>query len=267
MLKWTIIALLLYVCDCAKILIVTPNPSFDQKIIYHNIITALHTKGHDLYVISADPIVTKAPKNNYTKIDVQGVDRYYDKKHKIEHLKTNRLISWFNKQLLLEKVAHYVFGRPQIQDLIQGNLHFDLMIMQYDAHDSFKILSDIFECPIIGINSNNLLVETDGFINPFYSNVFEENLHERAIKAVLAPLVRFLYRNYLLSRTQDIVKKYFPNNTRCIDDIQNNLKVVLSYDNQVLSEVFPNVLPQVAIGGIFTNKANKKQIPTVSNIK
>jgi hypothetical protein len=59
--KWmcfTLVVLLCteFHCDCARILGIFPSPSFSHQIVFQTIMKALVARGHQVTVISTDPL-------------------------------------------------------------------------------------------------------------------------------------------------------------------------------------------------------------------
>lgn len=134
----------------AKILGVFPVPSISHQKSFLNIGKELSLKGHHVTFIVTNPMKDTS-LTNFTEIDVS---------HVYTHLKQTSFAETMNRQnsmmdivfgsrALFEEISEIVLNSPEVKDLINSDVHFDLVLVEPHAAVFFAFGAK-FKAPIIG---------------------------------------------------------------------------------------------------------------------
>lgn len=138
--------------QCARILASIFSPSFSHQLAFRPIWQELAKRGHDLTVITTDP-VKDAP---YKQIDTSHSYKM------MEELGMSNAVSNRNQSARdagknyidgLHKISDYQFGMPEVQALINNKKeHFDLLMIEVIFPGQMAFV-DRFKAPFIGLVS------------------------------------------------------------------------------------------------------------------
>lgn len=257
----------------ARILSIFPVASYSHNMIYRQITLELHSRGHEIVVLTTNPLREKSPENNYTEIDLSFLYQNVDNREFSTAFDRNRIEVMYTFSFDIEKKAHSVFNLPEVQYLIHGNEHFDLVLLEWSAHPSYCAFAELFKCPLIGVRPMALKVEgNDAVGNPFTPSYmplnymhYDNDFWGRLTNTFLTIAVRVFYSQYVLPRSENMVKMYFKNHSKYIGDIEKNVSLVLVNTYPVLTGVRPLVPAVIEIGGVHLQK-KIPDLPPVSFI-
>ncbi|XP_023937624.2 UDP-glucosyltransferase 2 [Bicyclus anynana] len=220
----------IYVVSSAKILAVYPTPSISHQIVYQILTLELVKRGHEVTVITTDPVYPKGRgPPNLIEIDVRDLsykmwaDGWMSDKSKSEadHLsQVNNIV-----RLMSKIIAAQLVSNKEIQEIINNKKsEYDLLIIEAYVKPVL-IYSHIFKVPVIQINS------AGGLSHNF--------------KAVGAPTHPFLYpaiptqRIYNLSNYEKLQEFYYKwRMENAFDEIEEE-------DNRSLQKLFGTDVPSI----------------------
>ncbi|KAJ8893343.1 hypothetical protein PR048_005934 [Dryococelus australis] len=141
----------------ARILGVFPVPSLSHQVVYRALMTELASRGHELVVITPEPIRDPAPAN-YTQIDVSFMFDFYRKQFNFASMKLDRMSQYDVIVALLgvgERLCEMLLDHKPVTELISPNsmVHFDLVFVEWLDMLSLYSFAHKFSAPMIGISS------------------------------------------------------------------------------------------------------------------
>jgi hypothetical protein len=196
--------------NAANILCIYPTSSFSHQIVFRALTKDLVARGHNLTVITSDPIETNNP--NLTQIDFSFYYEYFRKMINFVELKEKKVDEYFFFDFFMDKFEEFYdvqLGFPAVQKLIKNEdkLEFDLVIVEYLNYVPWYAFAKKFNAPLIGITSLDAMVTT----HEEMGNVFHPALHPEVMLDVYPPLnfqERWRSLKYYLLTTQS--KKFMP---------------------------------------------------------
>lgn len=135
--------------NCARILGICPRASISHQIVFRGFALALHEQGHELVVVTTDPINDPTLKN-YTEIDISFL--YHTNYAKV--LDVKYWFEFFEKLLsdMLNIETEKILNHPEFKKLYAPNSHekFDLIILELLYWPALLPLGKRFDAPVIG---------------------------------------------------------------------------------------------------------------------
>nr|CAD7410702.1 unnamed protein product [Timema poppensis] len=144
--------------EAARILGVFPIPSVSHQIVYRAVMKGLALHGHEVVVITTDPMRDSSIKN-YTEFDVSFTFKMFNEKfnfassrdHKVSNEKIFELFLDFGNDLCEGILSH-----PPVNNLISLNNteeHFDIVFLEWLLTPCVYAFAHRFSAPMIGIAS------------------------------------------------------------------------------------------------------------------
>ncbi|PSN52144.1 hypothetical protein C0J52_06460 [Blattella germanica] len=138
----------------AKILGIFPTPSYSHQQVYQVIMKALATRGHEITVISTDPL--KEPVANYTDIDMSFCYKIHRAVHDFESMDKMTPYEFVNLQVeFLPQLTDYQLSSPQLQEFIRlhnNTRKYDLVFLEVILYQTYYGLIHLLGSPpVIGI--------------------------------------------------------------------------------------------------------------------
>ncbi|XP_012259384.2 UDP-glycosyltransferase UGT5-like isoform X1 [Athalia rosae] len=256
----TVIALLCIFSDVAKaarILAVFPTPSISHQVVYRELTVELSKRGHEFVIFTTDPINDPSLKN-YKEIDMHHT--YSLMPDFVKTSETTFITDWWGTA---ESILEQFFSHPEMQRIIAPNNteHFDLIMLEYMSWEATCALHDRLKAPIIGIISLQLFQwghygignPTALAYSPTVLDSFDYDvtsfwhrlrlLYEHSVQA-------FGHRFDNMPRQERLVKKYFGENVRDLQELNAELSLVISNTNPILGYPRPNLPIIIEVGGI-----------------
>ncbi|XP_044727974.1 UDP-glycosyltransferase UGT5-like, partial [Chrysoperla carnea] len=266
--KLILISITLNVVNSARILFLSPSPSYSHSVAYFPIIRELSLRGHQVVSILSDNL--NDPKlTNLTEIDVH--DHLYglkDAKYLMDNLMNNPYFDqtkWYHDYSY--RIMDHFLQFPGVQELIQHpeKYNFDLVITEWITYQSVIAFADLFKCPLIGISSYTIFLHGhDAIGNPthptYIPNAWDQHVDPKSfwdrLKSVYNSVeYRLHYKYYVLPRQNSLVQKYFGDRvTRNIEEIEKDVSLVLTNTNPILHGAYPKVANLIEFGGIHVQK-------------
>lgn len=253
--------------QCAKILFVCNIPSVSHQIVYQPIWRELSLRGHEVTVITPNPLKDPA-LTNLTEIDMGFLYQYMDVP--LEFSDHWRLFAEMFSTNLFDEA---LFGHPQVKAMLDDhNLEFDVVLAEY----LFPVTSAFayrFKAPLIGIASLSLLTvghEAAGnpvhpILQPDIMTTFGDaedlTFFEKVDAVLYAVWCRWYYYYSVLPRTDQFLRKYLGDDMPYYGDIERNVSMVFLNTNPVLHNARPFAPGVIEMGRMHIKP--KKPLPEV----
>lgn len=256
----------------ARILAIVPMPFHSHQVPYQGLWKALSDRGHEVLLISTDPIPDFA-RPNFRRIDV-GIA--YSVVGELNFVKDN--LSWLSKLETgiydtLNAITSIIFEHPDVQTLSRDpEEKFDAVIVEALYVPAFYAFAHRFNAPLIGIVSLGLPVMCEYYIGDVVlpshpatwetaaATGFKLSFFERVTN-----FVRLWYHVYtagydFVAKQQRIAEGLFGAGLPSVLDIYKNISVIFVNEDPVMSHVRPRV-PKVVQ---FTSFHVSKNPPALS---
>ncbi|XP_038217977.1 UDP-glycosyltransferase UGT5-like [Zerene cesonia] len=175
-----------YQTNAANILAVFPSPSLSHQVIFQPLTKELASRGHNLTVITTDPVFTKDNISNLREIDVHDVSYNIWKDDFIEQERFGEKSSVFNQLInaksFMVNVTTLQLEVDEVKSLINNeDIQFDLLLIEAWTRHAL-IYSHIFKAPVILVSSFGMMLGNEenvgAPIHPIlYSMVFQQRLY------------------------------------------------------------------------------------------
>ncbi|CAH1160040.1 unnamed protein product [Phaedon cochleariae] len=261
-----------YTAECARILGVFPVLSISHQIIFQPIWKELSSRGHNVTVITPNPL-NDVFSPNLTEIDVSSsAKRCVDNTDIIKKLDTTQ--SLFAKIMFSYHFLDYLITKEleqeEVSRLINSSETFDLILLQVIGIQPLVFgFGGKYRSPIIGISTLQVFLHThDTLGNPTHALVtpdvmlgFEGDLtFANKVESLLFNIwYRMLYYWYALPSADKVARKYFGEDIPYLGDIERNTSLLLVNSNPIMHGVRPNVPNVIEINQIHIKK--KKPLP------
>ncbi|KAJ9591510.1 hypothetical protein L9F63_001947, partial [Diploptera punctata] len=251
--------------DGAKILGLFTIPSISHQIVYRALMKELHSRGHEIVVLTTDPI--RDPKlENYSEIDLSS--SYEMWKPKIAALVERRLKGGTTFSMFLEFVevgldlCEIELNLPKVKEILENSgSNFDLIIMETILSPCFFVFPYKLNAPYIGITSVPPTTSTQSSVgnpaNPAYSPDFilgytdHLTFTQRFHSTLYSIALRLLDYYWIFPAHDAMVRRIF-NDTSMpyIGELANNVSVLLANYHYSFYYPRPNVPNMIEIAGL-----------------
>ncbi|XP_075145412.1 UDP-glucosyltransferase 2-like [Haematobia irritans] len=244
--------------ESAKILAIFPFPGPSQYIVVQPYLKALAARGHELTVINAFP--QKTPVKNYRDIEVHEVMKYVGDVLAYVNVKMNKFEEIIGFSWYYSSVVKDVLNNEKVQKLLKSpDEHFDLVIVEALQTDALYGFGDHFKAPLIGFSSYG----TDPYIDALVDNISplaytplhtgssteRMNFSER-LENMWHNILMAIHREFMLNPQHDqIFREYFPNASKSLEEIRQNISLILLNQHFSLSYPRPYVANMIEVGG------------------
>ncbi|GJQ66142.1 hypothetical protein Trydic_g4207 [Trypoxylus dichotomus] len=237
-------------------------PSLSHQSYFQPIWRELSLKGHQVVALTPNPIGDPG-LINLTEIDLS--EAYHVEGVKLFPTIVSKELSTKDglKHIfdVMERIAIKELSNPEVRALIADRRRiFDVVIVEVHYPALFAF-STKFNCPLIAISSfGTLLNGHDAVGNPthpalypdlFYHKKRNLTFWERLEVTYYGFWFRYFYKYEVLSRADEIAKKFFGADTPYIGDIERNISVLLLNVNPVFYTPRPNVPGIIHLGHIY----------------
>ncbi|KAJ3642470.1 hypothetical protein Zmor_025256 [Zophobas morio] len=258
--------------ECAKILGIFPAPGHSQFVLSDILMTELAKRGHQVTVIC--PHEPKNQPPNYKTIVTKELIRDTAGDFSLWNLESQSLFKNIK--------ATYVFGNfitektlqnKEVQELLQSNEHFDLVIVEHFFNDALKGFAAHFKAPLVlfsSMGSTEWNRECMGApmlptINAVtYTQYTNKMRFFQRIRNLYGTLFDYLYRHYVFYPEQrNYMAKYFPSSMD-FDKVLYNASLMLLNSHVTTSENALLPYNMVEIGGFHVvSKPLDKEVQTL----
>ncbi|KAJ3641663.1 hypothetical protein Zmor_028148 [Zophobas morio] len=208
---------------CGNVLGVFTFPSISHQLIYQPLWKELSLKGHNVTVLTPDPL-NHPSLTNLTELSIRFT---YDflKQTKLQNLMSkdfNILQSVDSVYRFMDAIAEVVLNSTVFKQLIDDQArHFDLILIDC-FHPSMYALAGRFKAPIIGVAPCGMLAAwydstgnpTHPVLHPDILLKFHDNelsLWQKTKSVVFGLWTRYYYHGVLVPRVHGIVAKHLEN--------------------------------------------------------
>ena len=239
----------------------------------------LNRRGHNLTVITPDPIRDSSLKN-YKEIDVSFMYELWNRKM-IASPKDFKIIDEFPEIFIFlfaklgPEICEGYLSSPEIQKLLLEKPEFDILITEFGSHPcvygfskftSYKHIgmTSFQTIPVVHSNIGNLA--TPSYIpDPFFSITDSMNFVQRLRSTIFHLFMWFVY-GYTMWSQNKITKKYFGNDLPHLIDLERNLTLLMVNTHFSMSYPRPYPVNLIEIGGppFHLNGRKRKSLPKVN---
>lgn len=252
----------------ARILGVIPTPSYSHQIVFRSIWKELANRGHEVVVITTNPINDTSIKN-LREINVHSVYDTYNERV-IEITEGSPREVFIKLCALMEDVMDQELSNPEVHQLIQNkDEHFDLIMVEYLFPAMYGFV-ERFKVPYIGLISLDGTATAHGFLgNPTHPVMYPESVLPFAgqlkfSERVIATLFYFYRKTMSIVESNDLLmRKHFGSDARPLYEIMQDVEMVFINTNPVTYGVRPSSPTTVFIGGGI-HIEDPKPLPDVS---
>ncbi|XP_046734361.1 UDP-glycosyltransferase UGT5-like [Diprion similis] len=266
---------ILHCGNASRILCVFPSASVSHQVVFRGLTMALRERGHELVVVTTSPVRDPNLKN-YTEIDISFLYEQNFTTNYIELRRNARWIDWFwDVSPILHLFGEKIFGHPELKKIYAPNSgeKFDLMLMETLYWPTFLALGKRFDVPIIGITSLGLALNLQYSVgNPVltsHQSNWDLPIKETSDSPTLLERLRnfydvwkyiYYYNTEFMPAQHSIAKKYLGNEIPELGEIERNLSLIFTNQQEPISYLRPTVPNVIQIGNFHVAK-NIKPLP------
>lgn len=264
----------------AKILAVFPTPSISHQIVFRKITQELINRGHEVTVITPDPVYDKDKSpSNLKEIDVHDISYGIWKKMMAENFKINQnSISKFKEMRLASLLLFHIFAAqlqtPEVQNLISNKDNkFDLIFVEAVILPALAF-SHIFKAPVILVSSFGAIFNSNDIIgSPSHPILYPSPLSRRLYNLTLLEKINTIYNhfsiqyaNYLNKIDESaLLKQILGPDVPSLSELYNNVDIFFINLHPIWADNHPVPPGVVYMGGI--HQLPEKELPKVINNK
>ncbi|KAJ8974385.1 hypothetical protein NQ317_006164 [Molorchus minor] len=255
----------------ANILAIIPTPSYSHQIAFTSIWTELSLRGHQVTVITTDPV--NDPKLvNLTEINVKFSYKYFSN---ISKQAERELSMWTMHEFVTTVTGPMIeeqLSYQPVQALMNGEKHFDVVLVE-QFYPELLAFAEIYNCPKILVSSLESMEHIHNVIgNPIHPALHPEmgsifygklTLSERVISAIYSFYVTYYYSSTAYPRKERIMHKYF-NTSISLVDLLRDIDLLLLNVNPIIQGVRAVGPTTVNFGGFRPAEASSTPLPKVS---
>ncbi|XP_045520031.1 UDP-glucosyltransferase 2-like [Pieris brassicae] len=259
--------------NTARILAIFPTPSISHQVVFRPLTQELARRGHEVIVITADPVFTKDSRpKNLTEIDVHDIsynawrdglderDTGFGKKTGVFKLVKN-MEDFFKEMLELQ------VNTEEIHALLNGDSKFDLLIIEACVRPAL-MYSHKFKVPVIQISSFGFMLGNDEVIGALtHPILFPIIMRQRVFNLTFWEKLYELYLHYWIiyhwhmseTREHEVLSKYFGSNVPSYKELNNNIDMLFLNIHPIWTNNQPLPPNVISIWGIHKNQ--EKPLP------
>ncbi|CAH0715018.1 unnamed protein product, partial [Brenthis ino] len=258
--------------ECARILAYFPTPSISHQIVFRPITHALAKRGHEVIVVTADPVFTEgnAPAN-LTEIDVHDVS-YKMWEQLLQNHNGKKQDIMLQILSLFERFAT-IFDTQMETTVVKNMLknkdknYFDILLLEA-CNRPLLGMAHKFDAPVILISSFGLVPYQYGLmgapIHPLlYPTPGRQRLYDLTLIEKGLELLKHVGLDYLISFTDEydysIMKKNFGDNVPIYEELINKVQMIYVNEHPIWADNHPVPPSIIYIGGI--HHAEDKELP------
>lgn len=266
-------ALLVFVTftNCARILGIVPTPSYSHQIAFQSIWRELSLRGHDLVVLTTDPIKDSS-LINLKEIDLSFAYELWNVKHNITNMietAQESLLKYIDRYVaMIDDIIEQELQHPDVQNIIKNETErFDLLMLEY-PYPVMTAFSERFKCPFIGMTSldaHAIVYDAVGnpshpVLNPDFSLPLGATLtfKERLLSVLFQLYIKY-YVYWISNPRGDLtVKKYFGENYPSLKELAVKVDMLFVNVDPIFHSIRPIVPAVIQIGGGTHIKPGRK---------
>ncbi|XP_015178625.1 PREDICTED: UDP-glucuronosyltransferase 2C1-like, partial [Polistes dominula] len=261
----------------ARILAVFPIPSYSHQIVYNSICKHLSLRGHQVTLVTTDPI-NHTNLKNLTQIDISI---NYEQLKDTNFYEARTMYTWqqISAIYLFEKIHEFsknVFEHPDIKKIYapDSNEKFDVILVEAIMTPAIYGFGHRFKAPLIGMYSLALTQQSHFIIGnpvlPSHPSAYELNkgigFNLPFWKRVHNYVVTWWHmhvncNNRMYKPQQEIAEKYL-GKIPSIKELEKNMSLLFVNQQEEISFTRPNVPNVINFGGLhISNDILNKPLP------
>jgi glucuronosyltransferase len=267
----TVVSLLVGQSDPAKILGLFHFHGKSHFIMFEALLKGLAARGHQVYVLGHFP--QKSPIPNYTDISVEGSLPAVTNNFTIKMARDFGYINLFDFMWNINRdMCKTVLEHPKVQNLINTDEKFDLIITEIFGTDCFIGLSHRFKVPFINMISSVILPwGNDRIANPdhpaYIPNYFlpypqHMSLVQKIINTFMVEALKLGYYYFSELPMDKLARQHFGEDMPPLTELTKKTSLILTNSHFSLNIPRPTVPPFVEVGGLHIESNGK--LPKVS---
>lgn len=271
-LKYLLIVLAARFVQSANILGVFPAASVSHQIVYQPIWRELSLRGHNVVVITPNPL-NDSSLTNLTEIDVSFL--YERTKTFMAGIKggSNHWLFWPSLMEFQTILAGDLLGYSEVSALLRSEeTKFDVVIAEF-LEPTVAAYAYRFKCPFIGVTSLSILTQqheaigngAHPLLNPDILTPFGEDLTflEKVDASLFSLYIHYKYYTHFLPLFDANARKHFGDDMPYLGDLERNASIVLLNTNPVLHGAKAHTTAVIEMGRMHLKK--KKALPQVND--
>ncbi|KAJ0171755.1 hypothetical protein K1T71_012518 [Dendrolimus kikuchii] len=270
-----IVSYLLLTISCnkaARILIVVPTPSISHQVVFRPLILELAKRGHELTVITPDPIPKEATSANITEIDLHDISYKCWRQEVFKSTTTTgNKDSLFTQMSVFMNIFITVFETQirtkEVQDLIKSKPKFDLLLVEACVRPALAF-AHIFEIPAIFLSSLGTVFDMNQVIGApthpiLYPDIMRQKLNNLSLWDKIVELYNHYRVNYVISNSvyneNESLKRLFGEDFPTYHELVKYVQISLLNVHPIWENNRPVPPSVVYMGGI--HQMPKKELP------
>ncbi|KAL6435761.1 hypothetical protein ACFW04_005568 [Cataglyphis niger] len=254
--------------EAARILAIIPIPSYSHQIAYRSLWTALSQRGHELVVLTTDPVNDPAI-TNLTEIDFH----YNYNVQKMNFVKLMEQFTWINFEFnyffnMCHICTENIYKHSEVRKMYaaDSDQKFDVVLVESVKTPGLYPLAHRFNAPLIGISSLKLY-NYDYYllgapVLPSHPSNWEMekatgfnlSLWQRLNNFIQYWYYVYYVLNYFFPEQQAIAEKYLGKNIPDIRDMERNISFMLHFQQEAMSFIRPTTPNVIVIGNLHILK-------------
>lgn len=222
------------------------------------------------------PFPLENPPENYTTIDISGIEKLFEGRKAALFTKENMQMNLISKYKFLYRntlvMTNYTLRHPEMKKLLSSKEKFDLIILDLFLTDALLGLSTVFNCPIVALSANGPHTWVNGvlgsprpasYVPHMYTDFTDRmNLGKRLENQIFYFIEAILLRMFHLPSQEELFKEIFPEAKQTFDEVRRN-SVAIALVNSHFSISFPKpYLPNtIEVAGMQINEATLRPLP------
>ncbi|XP_055635124.1 UDP-glucosyltransferase 2-like [Toxorhynchites rutilus septentrionalis] len=250
--------------ESAKILAIFPVPFREHQLVYRPLIEQLANKGHDITLLTTDPIDLRVAGNGSLVERIEQIDLNFvyglpilDDLKKINLDARDMLKNVFD---VMRKISQAELQHPSVQELIQENAKFDVVMVEWSGVSLMNAFAYHFSTPLVGIANGGAYINAhEALGNPNhpigYPSIFmpfseDLSLLQRISSVFFTIWYRFYYYTEEIPKQNLIASENFGCGIPDVFEIERKADLLLINSYQALGNVRPIGPTTIYLGGI-----------------
>ncbi|XP_058821654.1 UDP-glycosyltransferase UGT4-like [Topomyia yanbarensis] len=258
------VAVLVRCIDSARILAIFPVPFKEHQLSYRPLIEQLANRGHDITLLTTDPIDLHVAGNGVLVNKIEQIDLSFV--YNLPILEDLRIGNLGARDMLrnvfnvMRKISDAELQHPSVQELIQGNAKFDVVMVEWSGVSLMNAFAYHFDAPLIGIANGGAYINAhEALGNPNhpigYPSIFmpfteDLSLLQRISSVFFTIWYRFYYYIEEIPKQNLIASVNFGSDVPDLFEIERKADLLLINAYQLLGNVRPVGPTTIYLGGI-----------------
>ncbi|XP_063834078.1 UDP-glucosyltransferase 2-like [Ostrinia nubilalis] len=223
--------------EAARILAYFPAPSISHQVVFRSLMQELAKRGHEVTVLTTDPVFTKTPAPpNLKEVDLHDLSYGIWKKEFLQRSTENDDIVSQIKLIfkLVNDIIEKQLMSSEVRSVINENNKYDLVIVE-ELAKQLTVLAHLFKAPLIQFSSFGGTFDTYSIVGApihelLYPSVVRQKLYNLTMWDKVTELAKFYQMQYyydtqLLEEENAMLKRVF-GDVPSINELSNNVDLL-----------------------------------------